>query len=377
MTTKSIKRWLFLHKWSSLVCTLFLLILCLTGLPLIFGNEIDAWLNPHPPYEALPASTPMANLDSIVHTARSRYPHDIMTFLFIDDDEPAIYAHLATSWKEFMKPHSDSTHYIRFDARTAKVLEDVGTAKATKSTFIQLMLQLHAGLFVDLPGELFLGAMGLLFVLAIVSGVFIYSPFMKNMEFGTIRKERSRRLKWLDLHNLLGIVTFAWTGVVGITGVFNELSTPLFGLWQSTDVKTMLQPYKDKPAPSPEEWHSVQAVFDTAQHAVPGMTISSLVFPGSPFGSPQHYLVWTRGNSTLTSRLFSPVLVDARSGHLTTVVKMPWYLRAIEISRPLHFGDYGGIPLKIGWTIFDLITIVLLLSGLYLWRARRKLSDHV
>jgi uncharacterized iron-regulated membrane protein len=38
MTTKALKRWLFLHRWSSLVCTVFLLVLCLTGLPLVFGD---------------------------------------------------------------------------------------------------------------------------------------------------------------------------------------------------------------------------------------------------------------------------------------------------------------------------------------------------
>ena len=73
MTTGTLKRWLFWHRWSSLICTVFLLVLCLTGLPLIFGDEIDGWLNPHT-YETLPASTPMANLDGIVHTARQRYP---------------------------------------------------------------------------------------------------------------------------------------------------------------------------------------------------------------------------------------------------------------------------------------------------------------
>jgi uncharacterized iron-regulated membrane protein len=51
---------------------------------------------------------------------------------------------------------------------------------------------------------------------------------------------------------------------------------------------------------------------------------------------------------------------------------MPWYLRALEVSRPLHFGDYGGLPLKILWALLDVITIVILVSGLYLWIARRK-----
>jgi hypothetical protein len=98
------------------------------------------WLNPHPPYEALPANTPMANLDGIVHTALGRYPKEMVTFLFIDDDEPQIIANLSTSWAEEEKEHSDSTHTIRFDARTAKVLEDGGIRAAQKKTFTGVML---------------------------------------------------------------------------------------------------------------------------------------------------------------------------------------------------------------------------------------------
>lgn len=375
MTTKNIKRWLFVHRWTSLVCTIFLLILCLTGLPLIFADEIDGWLEPHPPYESLPATTPMTNLDRVVHTALARYPREIVTSLFIDDDEPQIIAGLSTSWAEEEKEHSDSTHFIRFDARTANILEDGGARAAQKQTFIGIMLQLHIALFAGLPGQLFMGFMGLLFVLALLSGLLLYGPFMKKLDFGTVRKERSSRLKWLDLHNLLGIVTLAWMAVVGLTGIMNELSTPLFGLWQQTDVRHMLEPYKNKPVPRPEEFHSVQAVFDTAQAAMAGMRITSVVFPGAPFASAQHYLLWGKGNTPLRSRLFTPVLVDARSGRLSAIVKMPWYLRSLEVSRPLHFGDYGGIALKVIWAIFDLATMVVLISGLYLWWIRRKLYE--
>jgi uncharacterized iron-regulated membrane protein len=49
---------------------------------------------------------------------------------------------------------------------------------------------------------------------------------------------------------------------------------------------------------------------------------------------------------------------------------MPGYLRAIELSRPLHFGDFGGMPLKWFWAVFDILTIVVLISGLYLWWSR-------
>jgi uncharacterized iron-regulated membrane protein len=83
------------------------------------------------------------------------------------------------------------------------------------------MFHLHVDLFAGLWGKLFLGFMGLLLVIAIVSGVVLYAPFMRKLEFGTVRRGARARLKWLDLHNLLGIVTLAWALVVGATGMIN------------------------------------------------------------------------------------------------------------------------------------------------------------
>lgn len=367
----TIKRWLWVHRWTSLICTLFLLMLCLTGLPLIFGEEIDHWLSKDPPYETLPAGTPMANLDSMVHIARQHYPKDVVSFVFVDDDEPQVRVNMLPGYDADLK----LSHALQFDARTARLLKDEPPITRQPQTFTGLMLSLHSDMFMDLPGELFLGLMGLLFVFSIISGVVLYGPFMKKQDFGTIRRDRSRRMKWLDLHNLLGIVTLAWLTVVGFTGVMNELSTPLFGLWQQTDVKDMLQQYHGKPVPTAGELNSVQAAYDTAKKTLPGMTVTSVVFPGYKFGSPYHYLLWAKGNTPLTSRLFSPALVDARTGRLAALVKMPWYLRSLEVARPLHFGDYGGTPLKILWVLFDLAAIVVLVSGVYLWFVRRKSQE--
>jgi uncharacterized iron-regulated membrane protein len=44
---------------------------------------------------------------------------------------------------------------------------------------------------------------------------------MRKLEFGTVRREKRPRLKWLDLHNLPGIVTLVWVFVVGATGMIN------------------------------------------------------------------------------------------------------------------------------------------------------------
>jgi uncharacterized iron-regulated membrane protein len=366
----SLKRWYLVHKWTSLVCTAFLLLICLTGLPLVFRDEIDQWLQPHH-YVPLPADTPQVSLDRLATAAHRLYPDDVIASMFADDDEPQIYVWMAPSFPQ-MQAQPKTMHFIRFDARTGEMLQTSKTAAEQPKTFIDIMLALHTDLFVNLPGELFLAAMALLFVIAIASGVVLYGPFMKKLKFGTVRSNRSSRLKWLDIHNLLGITVMAWTLVVGITGVMNELSTPLFALWQQTDVKSLLASYKQATVPPQSALPSVQAALQTANRAVPGMTVTSAVYPGNPYGSPYHYLFWAKGSSTLTSRLLTPILVDARSGQLSAVVGMPWYLRALEVSRPLHFGDYGGLPLKILWALLDLITIVILVSGLYLWIARRK-----
>ncbi len=369
MTAKNIKRWFWWHRWTSLVCTLFLLLLCVTGLPLIFREEIFKWLDKDPPYAALPKEMPMASLDKIIRTGQQRYPGQFVTSMFVDDDEPQVFLYMAPT----MKPDDKLRHYLRFDARTANVLKDNPPFSQQPKTFLGLMFSLHTDLFMELPGELFVGLMGLLFVIAIISGLVLYGPFMKKLDFGTLRMNRSRRLKWLDLHNLLGVATGAWLLVVGLTGVINELSTPLFGLWRMTDVKAMLAKYHGEPLVQQQTLTSVQDAYQTAQKTLPGMVVTSVVYPGNTFGSPYHYLLWAHGNTPLTSRLFSPVLVDARTGKLAAVVKMPFYLRGLEVCRPLHFGDYGGTPLKVIWALFDIVAIAVLISGIYLWFDRRKL----
>ncbi|WP_043113288.1 PepSY domain-containing protein, partial [Pseudacidovorax intermedius] len=62
MDSKTIKTWAWVHKWSSLVCTAFMLLLCLTGLPLIFHHEIGHLLGTEVEAPKMPADTPRVSL---------------------------------------------------------------------------------------------------------------------------------------------------------------------------------------------------------------------------------------------------------------------------------------------------------------------------
>ena len=74
MTAQSVKWWSLVHKWTSLICTLFLLMLCITGLPLIFHDEIDDLFKSEASARDLPADTPQAPLSRLIDAAKARYP---------------------------------------------------------------------------------------------------------------------------------------------------------------------------------------------------------------------------------------------------------------------------------------------------------------
>jgi len=198
------------------------MLLCLTGLPLIFADEIDRALG----YSMAPP------------------------------DEPDLWF---VRMAESMAAAKPSAFYA-FDARTGDYLYQYPLDQG----IMNVMLRLHVDMFAGLWGTLFLGFMGLLLVASLVSGVVLYGPFMRKLAFGTVRRKQSARLKWLDLHNLLGIVTLVWFFVVGATGVINTLATPIFGQWQSGELAEMIAPYRDRP--TAQELGSVQKAHGCARY---------------------------------------------------------------------------------------------------------------
>lgn len=65
-------------------------------------------------------------------------------------------------------------------------------------------------------------------------------------------------------------------------------------------------------------------------------------------------------------------LVDAGTWQLTTVEEIPTYLKALLIAQPLHFGDYGDLPLKILWSFCTVLILFITMNEAWLWWAKRK-----
>ena len=69
MKTTTIRAWSWVHTWSSLVATAFLLMLCVTGLPLVFTHEIEEALLDRP-WTPANAEGPLLTLDQVLATAQ-------------------------------------------------------------------------------------------------------------------------------------------------------------------------------------------------------------------------------------------------------------------------------------------------------------------
>lgn len=364
MTQRQIRVWSWTHKWSSLLSTLFILMLCITGLPLIFHHEIEHAMQPE--LEQLSEDVPSPSLTSILAEAQSNRPTEQILYLFFDQEDPLLM--VATGASPMTLP--DEFGYQVFDLRTGNKLN----IAQPNEGFMYILFRLHVDMFAGLPGMLFLGFMALLMLMAIVSGVVLYAPFMRKLQFGSLRSEKGRRTYWLDLHNLLGIVTVVWLFVVGLTGAINTLATPIERMWQATELAEMAASQKSERIA--EQFASIDLVKRNAEAVTSAMNIMTIAMPNTPFASPHHFGVYAVGSTPLTSRLLTPALMDAYSGELSAIRELPVYAKTLFISQPLHFGDYGGLPLKILWALLDIITIGVLVSGLYLWIKRRKSRDN-
>ncbi len=144
------KIWYFIHKWTSVICAIFVLLLCLTGLPLIFKAEIAALTTDRQSPAILPADTPLASLDQLTSISQTLYPGENIRYISLATNEPVIYIGmtlLATKQNDWLK----------FDAHTAQLLERFNQSAEQDLKFLSVMNGLHRNL---LAGRQATGCLG-------------------------------------------------------------------------------------------------------------------------------------------------------------------------------------------------------------------------
>ena len=120
MTPRALRKWSWTHKWSSIICTLFMLMLCITGLPLIFHEQIDELLHGQVEAAVVPQGTLPASLDRVVAGAVAAMPGQVPHFLIWDHDDPNA---MLVSVGKSIDANPVDNRIVRIDAHTGAYLD--------------------------------------------------------------------------------------------------------------------------------------------------------------------------------------------------------------------------------------------------------------
>lgn len=358
------KLWFLVHSWLALPIWFFVLIVCFTGMLAVVSQEIVWLANPD-----VRASKPNDEAERLSY-------QQILDALHKAEPDMAV--------RSLSQP--DGSHF----ALNANVTFPDGTAptlyvnpytgaiqgKSPDFSFEQFTRALHGWWLVPFTngyswGWYLVSLLGLPMLASLVTGLVVYKKFWRGF-FKPVRTGHGSRIFWGDVHRLAGVWSIWFIAVISITGTWfliqailgdNHItisSEPVVPVIAREDV-----PRTTDGTPAPRIDLDEAARIATAQ--IPGLDISFVSLPATAYS---HVSLGGRGWYPLmfqsaevnpyTRRVDSQFLLEDRSA-LEFVT---------ESMRPLHTGDFGGLPIKLIWFFFGLVLTLMVLSGLLIWTKR-------
>lgn len=355
-----------LHRYAGLFVAVHVAIFSVTGVLLLFKAEIQGSPTDAPPPS--PSKEEQAQrYQSIWNSFSQSFPQDRLLAFYPDDHDPRVLnTRSGLNGARELRGARKQT----FDLVTGQEI----TAKPTKGNdFFDWLLRLHREMLVGSYGKLYVGFVGVVYLFMLISGLYIYGRFMRGRPIGAIRSATTARLT--DWHKFIGAVTFGWGLVVALTGVLLAWNGVLIKIFQKQSLQHLTQQYQGSThASNSAPPASFQDVIQSTLQGRPESVISYISFPDTEFGIPGHYLVLMHGSTPETERLNEIVVINAHSAALAEIVTLPWYIKAAILSEPLHFGDYGGLPLKLIWAAFTLGSLAVAVLGVSTFILRRNPS---
>lgn len=328
------------HLYIGLFIALHFLLLAITGSLLLFRHGFAG-------SEPAPQSYAPAVFDAALQNAIQQFPQGRPLALSIDENQPSL---LQIRMNLQGGEKFNGAAKLFFDAKTGAAV-----APPQESGFFTALLKIHRELWLGTWGRFYVGIAGLLIAFTFLSGFFIYGKFTRQRPYGEIRKSNAT-LALMDFHKFLGVTIFAWGLLVSATGCFLAFDSSLIKIYQRGELASLNSTHAGE---SPlERLPSLAALVESAAKARPKAQLSFLSFPGSEFSLPRHFLFLTR-----EERRSELLVMDGATGAFLEARPLPWYLKATMLSEPLHFGNYGGIPLQAAWLLFATAAGILSMSG--------------
>ncbi len=397
MKSKTIKKLYTLHSWVGIITGILLFVIAFTGAVSVFGrDEIKLWANPEIRTLAPVDTVKIERLiEEYATKVPEHYKEEVLVFLpgvrsstrlFIMFESHHGEPQTESEWVEGEKPkpeHNppvatifefDPVTYDYVQEKTGLVEELFAESQYDLSEFI---VGFHADLHMGRPiGLLTTGVLGLTMMLSIVTGIFIHRKIL--VQFFTFRPRKNYSLMLNDGHKAIGVWGLLFNSVIAFTGAFLGLAIVVlvpaaafvsFGGDQDKLVETFTA------VPDPiilniTQPTAISAAFEHVFTIDEDAEISRMTIKGYGDKSAMMYLSAAGGDS-----MAGQTAVYNADGKFIEIYsnfgRLEGYSGAIlDVMFPLHFGNFGGVFVKLIWAVLGLGTALLPLTGLMLWMER-------
>ncbi|TGE29537.1 PepSY-associated TM helix domain-containing protein [Hymenobacter metallicola] len=359
MSRGTLTRRLFaLHRWLGLGTGLLLLVISLSGVVLLFEPELDQALHPSLLSVPPPPAGARSSLDRVLREARQRFPQPAYLRL-------RRLPRAATAAVEVSVDQPDHTWTLAyFDPYTGQYLGQ----RNARAHFFGWLLGLHYSLLAGPGGELTVALLGVALLLSVLTGAVVYRRHVVPVLLlrGTINWKNWRTAS-SGLHRVVGVWALLFNLLMAATGAWMLRGAFLPETYAATPAKAQ--------ANQPLVTVSLDTLVGRATRAVPGFAVQGLVLPRTAADTVVQALGCLvdrplYGNfsqsvelSAQTGRVLPPV--DVRRAGLGEQAEL--------VGLTLHFGQVGGLLLKLLWTVGGLSPALLSLTGFLLyWRRRPR-----
>ncbi len=328
----------------------------------MFRDEIETLVNPQL-IRVEPTPAGRLSFDVLLADAQRQLPNHEITGWLVQRDNPR----LADVLYVIERGHNEWLIATQ-DPYTGRLLV---SPRLGTTTFTGWMLELHYEFFADNAGLVIVGLLGVALCVLGVTGVYVYREFWKHVF--TLRWNRGARILFSDVHKFVGIASAAFNLVLGFTGAY----------WNIQHVVGHMI-YGDPPqAVIGERLYSPTLSLNTlaldAKTRLPGYEIGFISLPSDPkapaitfYGSvePRGVLRGPYGSYLAydAKTLVHQSTTDARAGGV--------WAQIYDAFTPLHFGTFGGLPVRILWSLGGLTPGILGVTGFLIWYRRRKSRDR-
>lgn len=346
-----------LHSWSGLVAGLGLLVIGLTGSILVFRAEIGTVLDPL--HSRLPeaADAPRLPLDTLFAKARGQRPADEVVAWSIQADPRAPDICVVRR-----RSDGGSEQWLNMNQHTGWLLPPA----TGKAAFLDWVLDLHESLLMNDWGTVLAGLLAAMLCALGISGFWLYRGFWRS--FFRLRWRASARIFCSDLHKAIGISSVFFNLILGFTGAY----------WNLPALADVLSPPAAPAGTAPKFYLgtlSPEGLLAQAKAAIPDLDTRAAYVNFPPRYEDITIRCAVPTHNPFRSDTSSTVSFDPQTGQLKQVIdirRAPLWTQVEDMMSPLHYGSFGGLPIKVLWCLGGLTPGTLAVSGFMIWRSRRR-----